>query len=149
VAWNISLARLAAGNGPASLLNADRERNEARGFVDSMRIKTPDVRTQAGSLSGGNQQKVVLARWLACDARMLILDNPTRGIDAGAKEEIYALIRDLADRGVGILVVSDDLLELIGLSNRILIMKDGAITAELDSPPAQKPQESTLVASMV
>jgi ribose transport system ATP-binding protein len=149
VAWNISLARLAGNGGPAHVLNGERERSEARRYVESMRIKTPGIGTLAGSLSGGNQQKVVLARWLARDARVLILDNPTRGVDAGAKEEIYTLIRDLADRDVGVVLISDDLLELIGLSNRILIMKDGAISAELESPPSGKPEESTLVASMV
>ena len=77
------------------------------------------------SLSGGNQQKVVIARALESGARSLVLDNPTRGVDAGAKVEIYGLIRDLADDGVAIVLISDDLPELIGLSNRILVLRDG------------------------
>jgi ribose transport system ATP-binding protein len=149
VSWNISLARVASEDGASPILHTEREREDARRYVDSMQIKTPGISTLANSLSGGNQQKVVLARWLARGVRLLILDNPTRGIDAGAKGEVYDLIRDLADRGVGILLISDDLLELIGLSNRVLVMKDGAITAALDSPPGAKPEESDLVASMV
>lgn len=80
---------------------------------------------------------------------MLILDNPTRGVDAGAKEEIYDIIRDLADSGVAILLISDDLLEVIGLSNRIAVMKDGVITHRVDAHVDTKPQESDLIATMV
>jgi len=100
-------------------------------------------------LSGGNQQKVVLARWLCRNPRVLVLDNPTRGVDAGAKEEIYQVIRDLADRGVGILLITDELLELIGLSNRILIMQRGRVVAEVPAPADAKPTEHDLIAWML
>ena len=84
------------------------------------------------SLSGGNQQKVVLAKWLAMQPRVLIFDEPTRGIDVGAKGEIYALMRDLADRGVAIIMISSDMEEVIGVSDRILVMHEGAISGHLD-----------------
>ena len=114
-----------------------------------MRVKTPSIWTQVDSLSGGNQQKVVLARWLALGVNCLILDNPTRGVDAGAKEEIYDLIRELTDRGVAIVLISDDLLELIGLSNRVIVMKDGLLVSENATPPDNKPTEAELVQAMV
>jgi ribose transport system ATP-binding protein len=101
------------------------------------------------NLSGGNQQKVVLAKWMAKESDILILDNPTRGIDVGAKEEIYELLRELVKRGVSILLITDDLLELIGLSNRIIIMKDGIISSERLAPPEDKPTEKELITYMV
>jgi ribose transport system ATP-binding protein len=91
----------------------------------------------------------VLARWLCRSPRVLVLDNPTRGVDAGAKEEIYQVIRDLTDRGVGILLITDELLELIGLSNRVLIMKRGRIVAEVPAPADAKPTEHDLIARML
>ena len=84
------------------------------------------------SLSGGNQQKAILARWLSRKPDIIIMEQPTRGIDVGAKQEIYRIMRDLADEGVSILVISDEMPELIGLSNRILTMRKGVITGEID-----------------
>ena len=101
------------------------------------------------SLSGGNQQKVVLAKWMVKNLDILILDNPTRGIDVGAKEEIYTFIREMARAGLAIVLITDDLLELIGLSNRIIIMKDGAILAVRDAASDNKPSEEELVKHMV
>jgi ribose transport system ATP-binding protein len=101
------------------------------------------------NLSGGNQQKVVLARWLQRDLRLLVLDNPTRGVDAGAKEEIYRHIRTLTAKGVGILLITDELSELIGLSNRILIMQRGRVVTEIAAPPDGKPTEHELIAHML
>jgi ribose transport system ATP-binding protein len=99
-------------------------------------IQRLHIRTQGGeqniaTLSGGNQQKVLLGRWLARETKILILDEPTRGIDVGAKSEIYRLLRELADRGVSILMVSSELPEVIGMSDRVLVMKDGVFTGEL------------------
>jgi len=128
-------------------LRAEKERsNEA---VRAFGIKTPSISTGMFSLSGGNQQKVVLARWLARRAKILVLDNPTRGVDAGAKEDIYGLLRQFSREGVAILLITDDILELIGLSDRVLIMKDGAVTGEVPSPRDHKPSEKELVAYMV
>ncbi|MCY1400059.1 Vitamin B12 import ATP-binding protein BtuD [compost metagenome] len=103
----------------------------------------------ARNLSGGNQQKVVLARWLSLGVNVLILDNPTRGVDAGAKTQIYALLRALIDQGMSIVLISDDILELIGLCNRIAIMRGGRMVREFPAPYGAKPHEAELVAAMV
>jgi ribose transport system ATP-binding protein len=95
-------------------------------------IRAPTVHTEAGSLSGGNQQKVVLAKWLAMNPRVLICDEPTRGVDVGAKSEIYRMLRDLADAGVAILMISSDMEEVIGVSDRIAVMHEGAISGFLE-----------------
>lgn len=121
----------------------------ARRMIDRIHIKTGGDTASILALSGGNQQKVVFARCLSTDVKLLILDNPTRGVDAGAKEEIYDLIRDLTDEGVGILLVSDDLLELIGLSNEIVVMKGGRVTARVSAPTDAKPAEQELISRMV
>ena len=113
-----------------------------------MRIKTPTPNELIMNLSGGNQQKAILARWLA-RVSIFILDNPTRGVDAGAKEEIYDIIRGLTDDGVAVLLISDDLLEVIGLSNRIVVMKDGAPARQVSAAVDAKPHETDLVAAMV
>ncbi len=130
-------------------LNRPKEREIVDRFIKILDIKTPSAFTLAKNLSGGNQQKVVLAKWLARQPKVLILDNPTRGVDAGAKEEIYTLLRELARQSVAIILITDELLELIGMSNRILIMKDGVVTQKVSAPPESKPTESELVRYMV
>ena len=95
------------------------------------KVRTPSLEQEVGKLSGGNQQKVVLARWLAAKPKVLILDEPTRGIDVGAKAEIYHLIDDLANQGLGIMFISSELPEILGLSDRIYVMQNGRITGEL------------------
>ena len=95
-------------------------------------IRAPDVRVHAGALSGGNQQKVVLAKWLTMNPRVLICDEPTRGVDVGAKSEIYRMLRDLADAGVAILMISSDMEEVIGVSDRIAVMHEGTISGFLE-----------------
>ncbi|HEC62084.1 MAG TPA: sugar ABC transporter ATP-binding protein [bacterium] len=104
--------------------------NLARGFVQKLNIRTPGLRQKVGNLSGGNQQKVIISRWLTLNPRILILDEPTRGIDVGAKAEIHALIDTLASEGVGILMISSELPEILGISDRILVMRAGEITGE-------------------
>jgi len=99
--------------------------------VRELRLKTPDVEQPVMYLSGGNQQKVVLAKWLSADSSLFILDEPTRGIDVGSKAEIYDLIRRLAERGKAILLVSSELDEILHLADRILVMHRGRITGEL------------------
>jgi L-arabinose transport system ATP-binding protein len=105
-------------------------------FVEKLRVRTPSLEQEVGKLSGGNQQKVVLARWLAAKPKVLILDEPTRGIDVGAKAEIYRLIDDLANEGLGIMLISSELPEILGLSDRIYVMQNGRINGELDGPTA-------------
>lgn len=101
-------------------------------YIERLRIKTPSGNTLIVNLSGGNQQKAILARWLSRKPDIIIMEQPTRGIDVGAKQEIYRIMRDLANEGVSILVISDEMPELIGLSNRILMMRRGMITGEID-----------------
>ena len=106
------------------------EQSTAEDAVRDLRIRTPSVRQLAQHLSGGNQQKIVLAKWLATGARILFLDEPTRGIDVGSKQEIYALIQELAANGVAIVLMSSDLPEVLGLSDRVLVMREGRIAGE-------------------
>lgn len=150
VRWNITLASLAKfcwGRFP--ILNIGKEKAAAEEYVKRLRIATPRLTTLCNYLSGGNQQKVVLAKWLSNEPDILVLDNLTRGIDVGVKEEIYFLVRQLVNEGHSMILITDDLLELIGLSNRIIIMKEGAITRERFAPPDQKPSEHELVSYMV
>lgn len=107
------------------------EKSIVNDFVKKLNIRTPSVDQEVGKLSGGNQQKVVLARWLAAKPKVLILDEPTRGIDIGAKAEIYRLIDDLANEGLGIMLINSELPEILGLSDRIYVMQNGRITGEL------------------
>ncbi|MBN9023749.1 MAG: sugar ABC transporter ATP-binding protein [Rhizobiales bacterium] len=148
VARNMTLARLTRPGEPA-LLDLSAEARDSAQLVASLGIKTPGVGALLSSLSGGNQQKALIGRWLLRDAKVLVLDNPTNGVDAGAKEEIYAVLRQIVANGVGILLVSDDLPELIGLSHRILVMRAGTIVKELSAPPDAKPVEADVVAHMV
>ena len=103
----------------------------AQKYVTSLDIKTPSVQQQVMYLSGGNQQKVVIAKWLMTNPKVLILDEPTRGIDVGAKSEIYALMSQLAKQGLGIILISSELPEILGMSDRIIVMREGYVTGEL------------------
>lgn len=150
IKWNISLASLndVIGN-RIGLLDLNKEKEIARKFIKRLSVKAKDENIECDKLSGGNQQKVVLCKWLMRDMKLLVLDNPTRGIDPGAKEEIYELFRELTGSGLAIIIITDELLELIGISNRVLIMKDGKISAEVDSTFGNKPTEQQLVSCMV
>jgi ribose transport system ATP-binding protein len=148
VAVNMTLARLAR-RGESILLDLGGEETDAGRLIELLSIKTPDANALAGTLSGGNQQKVLLGRWLLRNAKILVLDNPTNGVDAGAKEEIYNVLRSIAGDGVGILLVSDDLPEVIGLSNRVLVMRGGTMVREIAAPKDAKPKEVDIVAHMV
>jgi ribose transport system ATP-binding protein len=123
VAENISLPNLAT-YGPAHLLNRETERRVAEAEVARLRTRTPSIFQRVVNLSGGNQQKVVLGKWLAMDPQVLILDEPTRGIDVGAKAEIYRHMAALADRGITILMVSSDMEEILGMSDRVVVMHE-------------------------
>ena len=104
--------------------------------VAKLSIKTPSSKTQIQSLSGGNQQKVLIARWLANDPDVFIMDEPTRGIDVGAKYEIYCIIAELAKQGKSIIMISSEMSEIIGMSNRVMVMCDGRITGFIDGKDA-------------
>ena len=113
------------------LINFGREKEVSRREVASLRVKTASIETKVMNLSGGNQQKVVLAKWLSLTPKVIIFDEPTRGIDIGAKAEIYRLMRELADRGVAIIMISSDMEEVIGVSDRIAVMHEGDISGFL------------------
>ena len=104
--------------------------------VDALSIKTPSVQQQVKNLSGGNQQKVVIGKWLTADTEILIFDEPTRGIDVGAKSEIYRLLNDLAKQGKSIIMISSELPEILRMSHRIVVMCEGRITGELSADEA-------------
>jgi ribose transport system ATP-binding protein len=131
VAQNTGLPAV-AGYRPRGWLNRAREVREAETQRKRLAIKAPSVHARVVNLSGGNQQKVVLGKWLAMDPKVLILDEPTRGIDVGARTEIYQHIADLADRGITILLVSSDLEEVIGLSDRVAVMHERRLIGTLD-----------------
>jgi len=113
-----------------------KERSIAKDYVEKLNVVTPSLEQLVGKLSGGNQQKVVLARWLAARPKVLILDEPTRGIDVGAKVEIYRLIDELANEGLGIMLINSELPEVLGLSDRIYVMQNGRITGEVSKENA-------------
>ena len=111
-----------------------------------MHVKTPTQETKIRSLSGGNQQKVILGRWLLTDPTVLLLDEPTRGIDVGAKYEIYQLILDLAAKGKTVIMVSSEMPELLGVCDRILVMSGGRLSGEVDAKTATQEDIMTLAA---
>ena len=127
---NIALASRKQ-NSVGLLANLKKQKATAEEYVEHIRIKTPSIQQLAENLSGGNQQKVVLAKWLSAKARIIIFDEPTRGIDVGAKAEVYHLMNQLLEEGVCIIMISSELPEIIGMSDRVVIMRDGAIGGEL------------------
>jgi ribose transport system ATP-binding protein len=114
--------------------------------VDELRVKTPSLSQRVVLLSGGNQQKVVLGKWLAADVDVLLMDEPTRGVDVGARQEIYELVNRLTAAGAGVLLISSELPEVLGMSDRILVLHRGRVTAELDAREAT--QERVLSAAL-
>lgn len=122
----------------AGLVNKESESKVSREMCEKLAVKAPSIEAKAGNLSGGNQQKVVLAKWLSLNPRLLIFDEPTRGIDVGAKAEIYQLMRNLAESGVAIVMISSDMEEVLGESDRIAVMHEGAITGFLDREEASE-----------
>ena len=126
---NMTLVKLSQIS-PAGFIDKKKQRALADEYIGSIRVKTPTPAQLAGNLSGGNQQKVVIAKWLMNDPRVLILDEPTRGIDVGSKAEIYAIIDELAKSGVAVILVSSEMNEILGLCDRIITMFEGHLTAE-------------------
>lgn len=128
---NISLPNLDILCGGLGIVNRKKENEMTQRSVDSLKIKLPNAEVDAGSLSGGNQQKVVVGKWLARNSQVVIFDEPTRGIDVAAKVEIYNLMNELKQKGIGVLFVSSEMPEILGISDRIIVMCDGKVTGEL------------------
>jgi ABC-type sugar transport system ATPase subunit len=137
VRWNVSMAVLRTLGGRGVVSRA-RERALAEEYVARLRVRTPGVEVPVRQLSGGNQQKTVLARWLATRPRLLILDEPTHGVDVGAKAEIHALVRSLAAEGMAVLLISSELPEVLALSDRVVVMRGGRVAATLDRAAADE-----------
>jgi ribose transport system ATP-binding protein len=148
IAVNMTLSSLPVSR-ITGAISLTRERQLAKNWVDKLHIRTPTVEALCLNLSGGNQQKVVLAKWMNARAHILIFDHPTRGLDVGAKEEVYELIRDLSGEGASIILTADTLEETIGLCHSILVMRDGQVTARFDATPGQKPSQIDLIRHMV
>jgi ribose transport system ATP-binding protein len=119
-------------------VNSRKEKNIAEEYSGKMNVKASSLRQAVGKLSGGNQQKVMIARWLAARPQVLILDEPTRGIDVNAKAEIYYIINELAKNGMSIILISSELPELINMSDRIVVMNNGSVTGIIDSDFTQE-----------
>ncbi len=145
VGANVSLASL-PGVSPMGLLRRGIERSRARHWAGALGIRLASIEQPVGTLSGGNQQKVVLAKWLCTGPRVLLLEDPTRGVDVGAKREIYSLMRAWTGQGMAILLISSELPELLGLSDRILVLHRGSVSAEFTR--AEATQEKVLAAAM-
>jgi putative multiple sugar transport system ATP-binding protein len=139
---NITLANLEAISDRAGIINEPKELTVTREYRDKLNIKCSSIRQLALNLSGGNQQKVVLSKWLFASPEILILDEPTRGIDVGAKYEIYTIINRLASEGKGIIVISSELPEILGICDRIYVMRDGKIVGEM--PASEASQEKVM-----
>lgn len=128
---NETMARLSPLVGPLGIIRERAEKETASRLSQALRLKAGSIEHPVSSLSGGNQQKVVLAKWFHADVDLLIFDEPTRGVDVGAKSEIYALIKQFAADGHAVLVVSSEHHELFGLCDRVLVMREGELTGEL------------------
>ncbi|WP_368208600.1 galactose/methyl galactoside ABC transporter ATP-binding protein MglA [Aeromonas sp. R4-2] len=127
IAFNSLIANMDNYKGSMGLLSDNKMKSDTQWVIDSMRVKTPTQQTQIGSLSGGNQQKVIIGRWLLTQPEILMLDEPTRGIDVGAKFEIYQLILELAKKEKGIIIISSEMPELLGITDRIMVMSNGRV----------------------
>ncbi len=143
---NISLPTLKKYTNRLGLIKRRQERETAVHFKDRLNIRTPSVQLEAGKLSGGNQQKVVLSKWLNTRPKLLILDEPTRGIDVGAKAEVHHMINELAQEGIAIIMISSDLPEVLAMSDRVLVMREGQQMAIFDR--AEATQERVMTAAM-
>ncbi|MGH2424393.1 L-arabinose ABC transporter ATP-binding protein AraG [Pseudomonas sp. C 49-2] len=138
VAENINISARGAHSTFGWLLRDGWETTNADRQIKAMKVKTPNAEQKIMYLSGGNQQKAILGRWLSMPMKVLLLDEPTRGIDIGAKSEIYQIIHNLAASGIAVIVVSSDLMEVMGISDRILVMSEGALTGELTRDQADE-----------
>ncbi|MGC3953704.1 MAG: sugar ABC transporter ATP-binding protein [Propionicimonas sp.] len=144
---NIVIAEIDNAAVAKGIYDDGRKRKEAQRWIDELRIATHDQDNPANTLSGGNQQRIVLAKWLATNPAVLILNGPTVGVDIGSKHDIHQILQDLAGRGMAVIVISDDIPEVIGNCNRILLMKSGRIVAELDPASTTEAQLAALMTS--
>ena len=145
VAANTSVASLPSVSS-RGLIHRREERVRAESYAKDLRIKTASVAAEVGSLSGGNQQKVALARWLATKPSILILDEPTQGVDVGSKAEIHRLMQELAERGMAIIMISSELPEILGMSDRIAVMVAGTIATTI--PRASANADNVMAAAL-
>jgi len=148
VAENLTLPHLHAVS-RAGVVRKASERGIALDWIKRLSIKTPGPNASCRNLSGGNQQKVVLAKWRFAQSRILVLDHPTRGLDVGAKEEVYQLIRELTAEGVAVVLTGDTLEEILGLSHRVMVMRDGSAQKILPCEVGHKPSQIEVVEHMV
>jgi ribose transport system ATP-binding protein len=132
VRTNITMPSLQKVLGPLGLIKSGKEKKITQRLIERLAIKANSTEDKVTDLSGGNQQKVVLAKWFGTDCKVIILDEPTRGVDVGAKVEIYNLINELADRGLAIIVISSEMVEVIGICDRVLVMRQGQIQQILE-----------------
>ena len=128
------------------MLDLKAARRRAEEAIKALKIRVASAAVNVGSLSGGNQQKVLLSRWLETGPRVLILDEPTRGVDIGAKSEIYRIIDELAKRNVGVIVISSELPEVIGICDRVLVMREGHIEGEVGGPGGRPITQENIMA---
>ena len=149
VRTNTSIAIVDKMMGKLPLLDIGLEKRETKEAVEKLDIKTPSIETLVRKLSGGNQQKVVLGRWFANESSILVMDNVTRGVDVGAKEDVYELCREFTRQGISMIFIADELQEVIGMANRIAVMYKGEIVDIVDAPPEDKPTEKELIELMV
>lgn len=133
IEFNSLISSMTNYEGKNKILNSSKMYGDTKWVIDSMRVKTPNQKTPIGNLSGGNQQKVIIGRWLLTSPDILMLDEPTRGIDVGAKYEIYQLMLDLANKGKGIIMISSEMPELLGITDRILVMSNGKVAGIVDT----------------
>lgn len=131
IKWNMTLASLGKRFSDKNVINKDSEIITAEDYRKKINIKTNSIDNAVGNLSGGNQQKVVLAKWMLSEPDVLILDEPTRGIDVGAKYEIYSIINALAERGKAIIMISSEMPELLGMCDRLYVINEGEIAGEV------------------
>ena len=136
-----------AKNGLRFINNKDAD-NAAEEAVQKLKIATPSIMQKVNNLSGGNQQKVLLSMWMGINPKVLIVDEPTRGVDVGAKNDIYRLLRNMAKQGIGIIVISSDLMEVLGISDRILVMKEGQIVGEVNCDEATEEKVVSMAAGV-
>src|SRR5690606_7519135 len=132
IAQNIAVLDLKSLTGPLGLLNSKAEAERAQELTRRLGVRMGGIGMPVSSLSGGNQQKVAIAKPLAVNPKVILMDEPTRGIDVGAKSEIHRLLRDLARSGIGIIVISSELPELLGLCDRVLVIREGRVMGEVE-----------------
>ena len=142
IEFNSLISNMKSYLGKFGLLSNKKMKSDTQWVIDSMNVKTPSHGTSIGSLSGGNQQKVIIGRWLLTQPEVLMLDEPTRGIDIGAKFEIYQLILELANKGKGIIMISSEMPELLGVTDRIIVMSNGKVAGIVET--AKTSQEEIL-----